>query len=90
MAQTAAQPPPTSKPASALSGGKGGPTRVSRESRGLADLTPSQKIAKQNVQGAQNACKFIKDYIDKGHIPPADVLQACSTLTGALAVILSE
>ncbi|KKN24596.1 hypothetical protein LCGC14_0893190 [marine sediment metagenome] len=68
--------------------GKRKATRVSRESRGLPPLTGAQKIAKQNVQGAENACRYIKQHIEDGNMPTGEVLQACSTLTGALASIL--
>jgi len=69
-------------------GGRG--HRVSRADKGLPELTPSQKMARQQVQGAQNACKFIKNWIDQGHMPSGEVLQACSTLAGAVGGFIGE
>lgn len=68
--------------------GKG--KRLTREQRGLPPLTAAQTIAKQNVQNAQNACQFIKQHIDEGNMVSAEVLQACSTLSGALGGMLGE
>jgi len=56
----------------------------------LPVLTPTQKIARQQVQSAQNACKFIKDFIDQGNMVSGEVLSACSTLTGALGGMIGE
>ncbi len=88
MAATTTSPDTPASKSTALGKGVGSGKRVSREDRGLPPLTKAQTIAKQNVQGAENACKFIKASIDEGNMPSSAVLQACSTLTGALAGML--
>lgn len=70
------------------SGGRG--KRLTRQEKGLPDLTPTQQIARQQVQSAQNACKFIKDHIDQGNMVSGEVLSACSVLTGALAKMIGS
>jgi hypothetical protein len=78
----------TKGPQAAVGSGGGKGRRVSRESKGLAPLTTQQSMAKAQVQQAQNACRFIKEQIDLGNMPTAEVLQACCTLSGALSSMI--
>ena len=65
-----------------------------RKSKGrdpsLPPLTASQRMAKQIVQNAQNACKFIKDDIEQGNMPSGELLQACSTLSASLGKLIGS
>lgn len=69
---------------------RGRKTRASREERGLPPLTKSQRIAMQIVQGAKNACTYIRESIDGGEMPTGEVLQACSVLQGQLGKYLGR
>lgn len=69
---------------------KGRGKRVSRAEKGLPELTPVQKQQRAMVQQAQNSCTFIKQAIDSGKPIKAEVLQACSILSGSLASMIGE
>lgn len=61
-------------------------------------LTPEEKAANElisrqramigMVQNAEKACRIIRSTINKGELPPKEVLAACSTLSGALSGML--
>jgi len=78
----------SSASASNATTGRGRKSRPTREARGLPPLTKSQKIAMQIVQGAKNACTYIRESIDGGQMPSGEVLQACSVLQGQLGKYL--
>ncbi len=90
MTATATKSVSSGSAAVRTAGGVGFGKRQSRSARGLPPLTAAQTIAKQQVQGAQNACKFIKDHIENGNMPTGAVLQACSVLSGTLGGMLGE
>lgn len=73
---------------SPASNGKGRGKRVSRAEKGLPELTPVQKQQRAMVQQAQNSCTFIKQAIDNGEPIKAEVLSACSILSGALSSMI--
>ena len=75
-----------STPATGGKGTKG--KRKTREERGLSPLTREQAQIVKMVQGAENACKFLKQSADKGEPISKDSLAACAVLSTALGNLL--
>jgi len=83
--KTATGTNPTSNPTNGK-GARG--KRQTREEKGLQPLTAIQKQQRAMVQQAQNSCNFIKAAIDRNEPIKAEVLAACSTLSGALSSMI--